>query len=139
MSKAKANLDWLPAAQAALNADPAFRKLGSADFKLGLVVGGEARLVVFEAFEVAHVAPANPADMRDADIVVEMVPKEWNAYLRQRARARAGSLLSLDVEQRLVKARNPLLRLNLERYNRTLQALLDQGAALAFGSRSSAA
>lgn len=139
MTKAKANLDWLPAAQATLNADPAFRKLGSADFKLGLVIGDDARLVVFEAFEIAEVAQANPADMRDADVVVEMPAKDWNAYLRQRGRAKTGSLLSLDVEQRLVRARNPLLRLNLERYNRTLQALLDQGAAMSLGKPAGAA
>jgi hypothetical protein len=128
MAKAKANLDWLPAARAALNADAAFRKLGTADFTLGLVIGDEARLVSFEAFEVADVRPADPADMRDADIVLEMAAEDWNAYLRQRSRATGPSLLTLDLDRSLVKARNPLERLTFERYNRTIQALLDRGA-----------
>jgi hypothetical protein len=130
MARAKPNLDWLPDARAALNVDPAFRKLGSADFKLGLVLGDDARLVTFEAFEIAAISAADRADMRDADIVLEMAPKDWNAYLRQRGRSRAGSLLSLDLSQHLVKARSPVKRLMFERYNRTVQALLDKGAAL---------
>jgi hypothetical protein len=133
MARAKANLDWLPAARAALNADPAFRRLGTADFRLGLVIGDEARLVTFEAFEVAEVSVADPADMRDAHLVVEMPVKDWNAYLRRRARAKGPSLLTLDLERSLVKARNPLERLTFERYNRTIQALLDQGASLSGG------
>lgn len=130
MARAKPDLDWLAEARAALNADPAFRKLGSADFRLGLLLGDDARIVTFEAFQIAEVAEADPADMRDADIVLEMAPRDWNAYLRQRARGKGATLLSLDLERHLVGARNPLQRLVLERYNRTIQALLDKGAAL---------
>ena len=132
MARAKANLDWLPEARAALNADPAFRKLGSADFRVGLVIGDQARLVTFQAFEIADVAEADPADMRDADFVLEMPVKDWNAYLRRRARAKGESVLTLDLEHSLVRARNPLKRLTFERYHKSLQALLDRGAALAF-------
>ncbi len=131
MAKAKPHLDWLPAARDALNADPGFRKLGSADFSLGLVLGDRARLVTFEAFEISAVAEADPADLRDADLVLEMTPRDWNAYLRQRARGKGETLLSLDVERRLVRARDPLKRLLFERYNRSIQALIDCGAALA--------
>jgi hypothetical protein len=131
MARARPNLDWLPAAQAALNVDPEFRKLGSADFKLGLVLGDDARIVSFEAFEVADVAAARAADMRDADIVLEMTPKDWNAWLRNRSKGKAETLLSVDLDQHLVKSKSPLKRLMLERYNRTIQTLLDKGATLA--------
>jgi hypothetical protein len=130
MARARPNLDWLPAARDALNAEPAFRRLGSADFTLGLVVGDEARLVEFRAFEVAWVAEADAQVLRDADVVIEMPAKDWNAYLRQRARARGPSLLTLDLERRIVGGRSPLARLLFERYNRTLQAFVDRGAAL---------
>lgn len=130
MARAKPNIDWLPAARGVLNTDPAFRKLGSADVKLGLVLGEAARLVTFEAFEISEVADADPADMRDADIVVDMKPGEWNTYLRQRGRGKAGSLLSLDVNRHVVKARSPLQRLLFERYNRSIQALIDYGCGL---------
>lgn len=131
MAKAKPRLDWLPAARDALNADPAFRRLGSADFNLALAVGDQARLVTFEAFEISAVADADPADLRDADLVLEMTPRDWNAYLRQRAKGKGETLLSLDLQHRLVRARDPLKRLLFERYNRSIQALLDCGAALA--------
>jgi hypothetical protein len=130
MARARPNLDWLTAAREALNAEPAFRRLGSADFTLGLVVGDETRLVAFRAFEVASVAEADAQTLRDADLVIEMPAKDWNAYLRQRARARGASLLSLDLERRIVRGRSPLARLLFERYNHTLQAFIDRGAAL---------
>ena len=131
MARAKPHLHWLSEARTALNADPEFRKLGSADFRLGLVLGDETRIVSFEAFEVAEVAEADPGDMRDADIVLEMAPREWNAYLRQRAKGRGETLLSMDTSEQVVKARNPLKRLTLERYNRTIQTFIDKGATLA--------
>ena len=130
MARAKPQLGWLDDTRAALGADPAFRKLGSADFKLGLLLGEDARIVTFEAFEITDIAEANPTDLRDADLVLEMAPKDWNAYLRQRAKGKGASVLSLDLEQHVVKPTTPLKRLLLERYNRTIQAFLDRGAAL---------
>lgn len=130
MPRAEPHLDWLPDAQAALNTDAAFRKLGSADFKLGLSIGGAARIVTFEAFLIASVAEASAAELRDADLVIEMSPADWNRYLRQRAGGQGESLLSLDLSRHLVRARDPLQRLLFERYNRSIQALVDRGAAI---------
>jgi hypothetical protein len=125
MAKAKPKLDGLPQARESLNTDPAFRKLGSADLTLGLVIGDQARLITFEAFEIAAIDDASAADMRDADLVIEMTARDWNDYLRKRASGKAGSLLTLDLDRHVVSARNPLKRLLLERYNRSIQALLD--------------
>jgi hypothetical protein len=130
VAKAKPNIQWLEAAMTALNAEPGFRKLGSADFQFGMVLGDAAKLVTFEAFRVSAVADANPADMRDADILLTMPAKDWNAYLRQRASGKGETLLSMDLARNVVSAGNPLKRLLFERYNRSIQALLDKGAAL---------
>lgn len=119
---------WLEPARVALNADPAFRKLGSADFRLGLAAGDSARLVTFSAFEIAGVEAVESADLREADLIIEMAPADWDAYLTQRAAGQGPSLLSLDLELGVVSAGTPLERLLLERYNRTIQALLDCGA-----------
>lgn len=121
---------WLEPAREALNADPAFRKLGSADFRLGLAAGDCARIVTFSAFEVAAIEAVDSADLHDADLVIEMSPADWEAYLTQRAAGQGQSLLSLDLELGVVSARTPLEHLLLERYNRTIQALLDCGARL---------
>lgn len=128
MAEAAIDFAWLEPAREVLNADPAFRKLGSADFRLGLAAGAEARLVTFSAFEIAAVEQADGADLRDADLVIEMAPADWNDYLAQRAAGEGPSLLSLDLELGVVWAADPLRRLLLERYNRTIQALLDCGA-----------
>ena len=131
MAKAKANLDWLSAAQEALNTDSAYRKLGSKDVKLGLSIGDQARLVTFEAFEIASIDEVSAIGLRDADIVLEMSARDWNAYLRKRAKGKGPSLLTLDLDTRVITGRSPLHRLKLERYNLSLQAFIDKGAELA--------
>ncbi len=131
MAKTKANLDWLSAAQEALHGDLAYRKLGSTDVTLGLSIGDQARLVTFEAFEIASIAEVSAIGLRDADIVLEMSARDWNAYLRKRAKGKGPSLLTLDLDARVITGRSPLDRLKLERYNLSLQAFIDKGAELA--------
>lgn len=131
MAKAKPKLDWLNAAREQLNVDPGYRKLGSTDVTLGLAIGGECRLVVFEAFTISAVRVIDDTELRDADIVIRMTPKDWNAYLRNRQKGRAASLLSLDIDKAVVTGADPLKRNKLARYNLSIQAFLDAGAALA--------
>lgn len=131
MAKAQPKLDWLNAAREQLNVDPGYRKLGSTDVTLGLAIGGECRLVVFEAFTISAVRVIDDTELRDADIVIRMTPKAWNAYLRNRQKGRAASLLSLDIDKAVVTGADPLKRNKLARYNLSIQAFLDAGAALA--------
>ena len=126
-----AQLDWLPGAQAALNDDPAFRKLGSTDLVLGLKSGRAVRRVVFEAFEIASVDETDEAVLRDCEIVIEMTPRDWTNYLRRRAKGTGPTLMSLDLDRDIVRAANPLDQLKFDRYHLSLQALVDQGAQLA--------
>lgn len=125
-----AQLDWLPGAQAALNDDPAFRKLGSTDLVLGLKSGRAVRRVVFEAFEIASVDETDEAALRDCDLVIEMTPREWTNYLRRRAKGTGPNLVSLNLDRDIVRAANPLDGLKFDRYHLSLQALVDQGAQL---------
>lgn len=126
-----AQLDWVAPAAAALNADPAFRRLGTTDLTLGLRSGRAARVLVFEAFAVGDGEDADEARLRDCDIVLAMTPRQWTSYLRRRASGGGPSLVALDVERAIVRAPNPLIRLKFERYHLTLQALVDRGAAIA--------
>ena len=128
MARAKPNLEWLDAARTQLNGDTAFRKLGSTDMVLGLSLGDEIRLVKFEAFEITEIADGG--DLRDAGLVLAMSPKDWNAYLRQRAKGRGPTLLTLDLERGVFDAASPLNRHLLPRYNLSLQAFIDTGARL---------
>ena len=129
MARAKPKLDWLDAARTELNEDPGFRKLGSTDLVLGLALGDEVRLIRFEAFEVTEIF--EDGDLRDADLVLNMSPKDWNAYLRQRAKGKGPTLTVLDLENRVFESSNPLVKLLLPRYNLSLQAFIDTGARLA--------
>lgn len=125
-----AQLDWLEAAAAKLNGSAAFRQLGSTDLVLGLKAGRVVRVVTFEAFAIAGVVDAEEAALRDCDLVLAMQPREWTSYLRRRAKGGGPSLVALDLERGIVSAADPLQRLKFERYHLTLQALVDQGAAL---------
>ena len=126
-----AQLDWLPGAQAVLNEDPAFRKLGSTDLVLGLKSGRAVRRVVFEAFEIASVDETDEAALRDCELVIEMTPRDWTNYLRRRAKGMGPTLLSLNLDRDVVRASNPMDQLKFDRYHLSLQALVDQGARLA--------
>lgn len=128
------HLDWLEKARTGLNKDPAFRKLGTADFIVALKAGKTIRAVTFEAFEVGDITDVAEDDLRDYELVIEMTPGEWTSYLKRRAKGRGPSLPSLDTEKNIVNAANPLAALKFDRYNLTLQALFDEGARVAYGS-----
>ena len=132
-----AQLDWLEAAAAALNEDPAFRKLGSVDMTLGLKAGRVVRVVTFEAFGVAGVEDVDEAALRDCDVTITMAPREWTNYLRRRAKRNGPSLVALDLDRGIVGATDPLNRLKFERYHLSLQALVDRGGAV-IGRRNAA-
>ncbi len=129
MARATPKLDWLEDARAELNADPGFRALGSTDLVLGLSLGEETRLIRFEAFGIAGIQSGG--DLRDASLVLRMSPKDWNAYLRRRAGGGGPSLLTLDLQEGIFHAADPLGAALLPRYNLTLQAFVDAGARLA--------
>ncbi len=126
-----AQLDWLEAAQASLNTDPAFRRLGSTDLVLGLKSGKAVRVVTFEAFEVASVREADETALRDCELVIEMTPRQWTDYLKRRADGRGQPLVGVDLDRNIVHAADPLKRLKFERYQLSLQALVDKGAQIA--------
>lgn len=130
MNAALLDVQWLEAARDAVNADADYRRLGSTDVVLGLAVGDQARLVTFEAFAVTGVRPVPAVELRDADIVLKMSPGDWSDYLEERRGGSGRSLLSLDLAERVFSARDPIARLKLARYNRSLQAFIDAGAAL---------
>ena len=130
MAKAQPKLGWLEQAREQINDSSEYRKLGSTDIKLGLAIGDERRLVTFEAFEIANVESIDEDDVRDAELLLTMTAKDWNAYLRQRKAGKGPSLMSLDLDERVMSAKDPLAKLKFERYNRSLQAFIDVGASL---------
>jgi hypothetical protein len=117
----------------AVNADPAFRQLGTCDARVGIKAGDAAFLVDFVAFECAGIEQIDVDALRDADFFLELSPAAWRTYLLGRRSGSAPTLVSMDVDtpDGIVKGADPLKVLKFERYHLTLQAFLDKGAELA--------
>ena len=126
---------WLAEAGESLSSNAAYRRLGTADFRLGLVAESETRMIAFTAFGVAAADAAHPTDLRDADLVIEMAADAWRTYLDARAQGAGPSLLELDLDLRVIRAPDPVRALLLERYNLSVQALVDEGARLAAAAK----
>lgn len=127
------NLALLQQARDAVNSDPTFRERGTCDVRMGIKAGDSAFVVEFVAFECGGVEQVDVDALRDADFFLELSPREWQAYLTGRRAGNAPTLVSLDVRtpDGIVKGSDPLKTLKFERYHMTLQAFLDQSAALA--------
>jgi hypothetical protein len=127
------NLELLKKTREAVNADPAFRQLGTCDARVGIKADESAFLVDFVAFECAGVEQIEVDALRDADFFLELTVPEWRTYLSDRRGGRAPTLVSLDVgtPNGIVKGADPLKKLKFERFHLTLQAFLDKGADLA--------
>ena len=126
------DLDLLNRACAAVNAEPDFKKLGTADVAAGIKSGDDAFLVRFEAFECAGVERIEVEQLRDADFHLDLDPKDWQLYLLGRKAGKAPSLSALDIatDGGIVRGSDPLKTLKFERYLGTLQAFVDTAARL---------
>src|SRR5262245_18964969 len=118
------NLALLNEARDAVNADPAFRQLGTCDARVGIKAGESAFLIDFVAFECAGIEQIEVDGLRDADFFFELSMPEWGNYLAGRRSGDAPSLVSLDVatSNGFVKGADPLKKLKFERFHLTLQA-----------------
>ena len=125
------HLDWLEGAKQAINADPAYRRLGSADVVIGFKAGKTIRKVTLEAFEVGLIESIEEDDLRDVELVIDMPARDWTNYLKRRGKGTGPSLLSLDLDRDIVRAPNVLDKVKFERYHLSIQALIDKGAELA--------
>ena len=126
---ASLSVEWLQQAQARVNADPKFRKLGSIDVAMVVHVGSSAFLVTFAGFSCRAVTDITPQQMRDADFIVTMSPEGWNKFVAGRRNGAGRTLLDLDSTDTVVTAVNPRKKLDFLRYHTSLQAFFDAGAA----------
>ncbi len=126
---------WLKTAQNAVNDDPAFRALGSIDVNMGIKVGSAAFLVTFGGFSCHDVRKIRVAELRDADFVVEMSQKQWDAFLKGRTSGKGVTLAELDNVDGVIKAINPRKNLDFLRYHLSVQAFIDAGAGAEAGAR----
>jgi hypothetical protein len=127
-AQATLSTEWLQTAQARVNADPKFRKLGSIDVAMVIHVGKLACLVTFGGFSCHGVAQITPQQMRDADFIVTMTPEGWDKFIAGRRSGTGRTLLDLDSTDSVVTAVNPRKKLDFLRFHTSLQAFFDAGA-----------
>src|SRR5580765_5596192 len=120
-ANATLSVEWLQNAQARINADPKFRKLGSIDVAMVVHVGTSAFLVTFGGFTCHAVANITPQQMRDADFIVTMSPDSWEKFVAGRRSGQGRTLLDLDSTDAVVTAVNPRKKLDFLRYHTSLQ------------------
>ena len=128
-----AQLDWMEKAAADVNADAAFKKLGTAELEVAFRAGKVARVAKFDAFEVTEVRDIDEADLRDVELLVDMSAREWTNYLKRRAKGNGPSIMGLETANSIMHGLNPLAELKFHRYHRSLQAFVDAGARIAYG------
>jgi len=122
----------LEKAREACNRDPAFRKLGTCDARVGIKADDAAFIVSFEAFECTGTRKIGLDELRDADFTIDMPRAAWRDFLAGRRAGSGTSLVGRDVDTAggIVRADNPLNALKFERYHLTLQHFFDKVAAL---------
>jgi hypothetical protein len=122
-------LEWLQKARAAVNADPAFRKRGSIDVKMGVHAGDSTFLVTFAGFSCHGVETMPRKDLRDADFIIDMNAEQWDRFLTGRRSGTGRTLIDVDTTDGVVKAQTPRKRLDFLRYHTSIQAFFDAGVA----------
>ena len=131
------SLAWFEELRRLVNDDPAYRQIGTVDASMGVKVGDEVFVVIFEAFECSSVRSGNEYDLINVDFFIEMevpLPGEpcWK-NIRANGSAEAGqTLVSLDMLNEIsTNATGDQLRADMFfRYNQSLQHFFDLSANL---------
>ena len=131
MSNDSLSAEWLARAQAAVNADPAFRQRGSIDVIVGVKVGATAFLVTFSGFSCHAVKAVVDGEVRAASVIIEMSSYQWQRFVAGRRSGNGRTLIDIDTTDSVIKAQSPRKRLEFLRYHTSLQAFFDAGVAAA--------
>lgn len=124
-------LEWFEQARERTNADPKFRKLGTADARFGVRQGDAIVEVQLDAFEIGTVAPCDEQDLRELDFCLEMSEQQWQAYLdglRGRAPRHSISDIDLLTPGGVVKAANARGKIVMPRYLLSIDRFFENGA-----------
>lgn len=122
------SLDWFKTAQQKLNADPAYRKLGSADTRFAVKQGNAVVAIQLEAFECAGVQETTDDELREMDFCIDMSASQWRDYLDGlRGISPRQTLSTLDLSNKVVKG-TPRGRMQAQRYLLSVEKFLEAGA-----------
>ena len=126
--------DWFERLREAANADAEFRALGTADARVGVMAGGRAFSLRFEAFECAEVSEIEERELAETDFYIVMDAAAWREFLTNiRENGGADSehtLNALDIENGIIRAANPYGLNGFPRFHLTVQRFFDLSAGV---------
>ena len=99
------SVEWFEAVRQVFNSEDQYQTAGggSCDAIVGLKIGDEIYVLVFEGFECSSAREAGEDDLYEADFYLEMTPDEWREMLENIAQNGSAdldhSLNSLDLKQ----------------------------------------
>ncbi len=135
------SLEWFEAVRMVFNSEDEYQTAGggSCDALVGVKVGEEIYIVVFEGFECSAVQNAGEDDLYDADFYLDMTADEWREMLENIAENGSAdlhhSLNSLDLNKSPDSIAHSLnedgYRLDFFfRYNQTFQYFFDASSRI---------
>ena len=135
------SLEWFEAVRQVFNSEDEYQTAGggSCDAIVGLKIGKEIYVIVFEGFECSSVREAGEDDLYEADFYLEMTPDEWREMLENIAENDSAdldhSLNSLDLNKSPDSIAHSLnedgYRLDFFfRYNQTFQYFFDASSRI---------
>ncbi len=135
------SLEWFEAVRQVFNSEDEYQTAGggSCDAIVGLKIGDEIYVLVFEGFECSSAREADEDDLYEADFYLEMTPDEWREMLENIAYNGAAdlhhSLNSLDLNKSPDSIAHSLnedgYRLDFFfRYNQTFQYFFDASSRI---------
>ena len=135
------SLEWFEAVRKVFNSEDEYQTAGggSCDALVGVKVGEEVYIVVFEGFECSAVRNAGEDDLYEADFYLDMTADEWREMLENIAENGSAdlhhSLNSLDLNKSPDSIAHSLnedgYRLDFFfRYNQTFQYFFDASSRI---------
>ena len=124
-------LAWFEQARERSNADPTFKKFGTADARFAVRQGDAIVEVQLDAFEIGRVAACREDEVPELDFCLDMNADGWRAYLdglRGIGAQRSISDIDLLTAGGVVKASHARGKINFSRYLLSIDRFFANGA-----------
>ncbi|MEX0786054.1 MAG: hypothetical protein WD939_05410 [Dehalococcoidia bacterium] len=130
------SVQWFEAIKDVVNADEAYRRLGTFDSRVGVRVGDALYELTFEAFECTGVKEIGENDLRDLDFWLEQSPEQWQEMLENIKQHGSADLthtlntIDLNMPEGFARSHDGYRRDAFYRFNQSLQHFFDSSAKI---------
>ncbi len=130
------SVEWFNAIKDMVNADPAFRQLGTVDAVIGIKVENKIFELTFEAFECTGVREAGANDLRDMDFWLEQSYDQWTdmiANIKKNGHADLSHTLNtidLSMPEGFARSHDGYRRDAFYRFNQSIQDFFNASAKI---------